>query len=190
MDVRCAFWTAALTAAMVGETLENATAVLEGHESFEATVDGSTTRFVVSTTQFDTTVTVDATDGRALRYAVVVRFPMLSSATADEVGDAVEAGWFETMDRRLADAPMATRESVTLEEYSLERENGGATVRFAYTHGEPERAAAIAKTLGEYVEGTYVEGVIPGYAYVDPVADLLARASQGEDDGRRGPTPL
>jgi ATP phosphoribosyltransferase len=44
-------------------------------------------------------------------------------------------------------------------------------------------AADIAKAFVEYVEGTYVEGVIPGYEYADPVAGLRQRARQtGEAD--------
>jgi len=44
----------------------------------------------------------------------------------------------------------------------------------------------------DYVEGTYVQGVIPGYEYGEPVAGLLDRAQQNadSDDATRGGTPL
>ena len=30
----------------------------------------------------------------------------------------------------------------------------------------------------DFVEGTYVQGVIPGYEYTEPVSDLLSAARQ------------
>ena len=45
------------------------------------------------------------------------------------------------------------------------------------------RAVEDAAALVEYVEGTYVQGVIPGYEYGDPVAGLLDRA-RGAAEGR------
>ncbi|MEF8975818.1 MAG: DUF5813 family protein, partial [Halapricum sp.] len=42
----------------------------------------------------------------------------------------------------------------------------------------------------EYVEGTYVEGAVPGYDYEPPVADLLNQAQSGGSQGDRGGTPL
>ena len=66
------------------------------------------------------------------------------------------------------------------------RDGEDVFVTYGFEWADPDRAAGIAKTFVEYVEGTYVEGVVPGYEYQSPVADLLERASQGEGGG----TPL
>jgi hypothetical protein len=169
---------------MTEETPPAAAQAFEDHEAFERAEDG----FRVTTTAFDATVTASDADGPRLRYTVTVSTPMLRAATGDDVGDAVEDGWFDTFERRLADAPQATRATVDLDEVTLSEEGDRAVARLAFTLGSPDQAADVAKTFVEYVEGTYVEGVVPGYDYEPPVADLLAEASQG--DGERGGTPL
>lgn len=141
---------------------------------------GKPAAHAVTTTRFDARVRAEAADGPGVRYVVTVRVPMLSTATQDEVGPAVEAGWFETLERRLADATMATRDAVTLDEYALAEEAGTAVARFAFVHESPDGAADVAKTLAEYVEGTYVEGVVPGYEYEERVRAVRETAhSQG-----------
>ena len=51
------------------------------------------------------------------------------------------------------------------------------------------RAAADAVTVVEYVEGTYVEGIIPGYEYTGPVTRLIQQATDAAGGGKGG-TPL
>jgi len=146
--------------------------------------------YAVETTNFDGRVT--ATEGEEWRtnYEVTVKAPSLQAATSDEVGDAVIDGWFETLERRLEDAPKATRTAVELDDYSVVEDGEQVVVTFEYTMGGERQAADVAKTFVEYVEGTYVEGVIPGYDYVGVVADLLDSASTGGSEGARGSTPL
>jgi len=159
----------------------------DAHAAFERT-DGW---FDLSTTAFDARVTAAATDDGALRYTLEVRAPTLQSATADDVGASVAEGWFETYERRLEDAPMAVRHDVALAEQRVFEEAGDAVAVFTFEWGTADRAPAIAKALAEYVEGTYMEGIVPGYEYVPPVADLLADARQsGGGDGGGGPMPL
>lgn len=146
--------------------------------------------YALTTTPFDTAVSITGTADGSVQMVLTARVPMLSAAVIDSVGPAVEDGWFETLEVRLADAPMATRAALELDQFSLRRDGDTAIATFGFEWDDPEEAVAIARTLGEYVEGTYVEGVVPGYEYDDPVAELLARAASGDDDGRRGPTPL
>lgn len=165
------------------DTLPSAVAdALDAHDAFEPLGDV----YSVTTTVFDATVSASEADDVGHRYTVTVRAPMLREAVADEVvGPAVEEGWFETYERRLEDATMATRSQVDLEDYQVSDEDGQAVARFTFTFGDPDRGAEIAKTIVEYVEGTYVQGVVPGYDYEPPVADLLARAKTaggGEPD--------
>lgn len=171
---------------MSDETPDRAVRAFEEHEAFEPGDGG----YAVTTTRFDGVVRVAETDDWALRYTLTVRVPMLSTAVEGTVGDAVEAGWFETFERRLEDATMATRADVDLDEYTVEERDGDAVATFEITYGNADRAPDVVKSMAEFVEGTYVEGVVPGYDYRGPVAELLAQASQGTEEGGGSPTPL
>ena len=172
-----------MTATLPGEV----TQAFEAHEAYEGGGDG----YRVTTTVFNATVTATDADDVGYRFTVTVRTPMLQEAVATGVvGPAVEDGWFETLERRLEDATKATRKPVELEEYALREEAGQAVGTFRFEYGDAEGGAEIAKTIVEYVEGTYLEGVVPGYDYRSPVADLLQQAKTTGNDGERGGTPL
>ena len=151
------------------------------HEAYERSGD----QFVLTTVAFDGEIAVVGTEERT-RYLVAVHAPTLQAATADHVGEAVASGWLETLERRLEEAPKATRASVDLVDFGVEQLGDQVRVEYTFEWGGPDRAAEIAKTFVEYVEGTYVEGVVPGYEYEPPVSDLIAGASQGSEGG----TPL
>lgn len=170
------------------ETLpERAVRAFETHDAYERDCEW----FAVTTTAFDARVTAEETEGWALRYTLEVRAPTLESATADEVGPTVAEGWFDTYDRRLEDAPMAVRHDVELAEQRVFEEAGDAVAVFGFEWGNADQAPDIAKAIAEYVEGTYMEGIVPGYEYVPPVSDMLSDARQsGGDDGGGGPMPL
>ena len=153
----------------------------ERHDAIETTEDG----FEVTTTAFDSTVTVEQVDG-SIEYRVSVRVPTLDAATKDEVGPTVALDWFETFERRLEDAAKAVRERVELTDFTVEETERVVTVEYAFSWENPTRAVEIVKAFVEYVEGTYVEGVIPGYEYRPPVTELLGEATQGGEGG----TPL
>lgn len=153
-------------------------AAFEAHEAYKRT--GET--FQLTTTAFGGQVRFQETDGYAIAYELTVRAPMLSSATDDEVGAAVEDGWFDTYALRLEDAAGSVRDSVDVE-YEVHEEAGDAVATFRFEWGNPDRAAAIAKALAEYTEGTYVEGIVPGYDYQEPVSSLVSSASHGEGQG-------
>ena len=152
------------------------------HDAYEA--DG--TDYALTTTPFDGRVAVDGEE-----YRVAVTMPTLDAATEEPVEDVLEDGWFETLSLRLEDAGGATREDIAVPEPTVERVGETVRVEWLVTHGDPRRAAEAAKALIEYAEGTYVEGIVPGYSYLPPVADLIARArTQGDGEGERGPMPL
>lgn len=168
---------------MTEELPESVERAFEYHDAFERDGDA----FLVATTAFEGRVT--AVDGPEYvsAYTVTVRVPTLSAVTTGEVGDAVADGWFETLERRLEDAPKATRADVELGTFDVERDGEDVYVTYGFELGNADRAAEIAKAFVEYVEGTYVEGVIPGYEYESPVDDLISDASH---DGSGGGTPL
>jgi hypothetical protein len=165
---------------------DRAVRAFEGHDAFER--DGEW--FEVTTTKFDGRVTAEETNGWALSYTLEVRAPMLSEAAEESVGPAVEDGWFETYELRVADATMALREDLTLDAQRVVEETGDAVAIFEFEFENADRVPKIAKAITEYVEGTYMEGIVPGYEYGPPVSTLLSKARQSSNDGDRGPMPL
>ena len=153
------------------------------HDAFERDGDA----FVVTTTAFDGRVTASEASDWANRYTVTVRAPMLSAVTVEEVGPDLESGWFDTFERRLEDAPGAVRDRVELAAFDLQQDGSDAVVTFGFEWGNADRAPDIAKALAEYVEGTYMEGIVPGFDYREPVDSMLSAGSLG--DGAGG-TPL
>lgn len=155
------------------------------HDAFEPADEG----FALTTIPFDSRTEAAESD-----YRITIRVPTLDAATEESVAEAVAEGWFETFERRLADAGSVTRGAIDVPAPTIERDADTVTVEFAFEHGDPAGAADAAKALAEYVEGTYVEGIVPGYTYEPPVADLLARArdhgDEGSGDGSSGAMPL
>ena len=164
---------------------ERAVRAFDTHEAFDR--DGEW--FAVTTTTFGGRITADPTDEWALEYTLEVRAPMLSTVTEEAVGDAVEAGWFDTYERRLEDAPKAVRHDVALDEQRVFEEAGDAVAVFGFAWGNADQAPDIAKAMTGYAEGTYVEGVVPGYEYGDPVSELLSQARH-DGEGGGGPMPM
>ncbi|RBI63340.1 hypothetical protein DMJ13_02010 [halophilic archaeon] len=155
----------------------------ETHDAFERRETGE---FVATTTPFDATVrTADEdsdgeTDGDA---AVTVRLPTLDAVVAGEtVAEVVEDGWYETLERRLDDVHTVARaEDAVPPEIEREGAEVVLTVSFSTTP-TPEDALAVV----EYAEGTWVQGIVPGYDYREPAAGLIDRARQNYDDGEEG----
>jgi hypothetical protein len=137
-------------------------------------------RFAVVTTAFDASVTV-ADAGDAVAFELVVRVPTLSAVTADSVAPVVEDGWFETFELRVEDAGGVTRTDRDLSP-AVERGDGEIVVRMRFEERDERRGVDDAIALANFVEGTYVQGIIPGYDYEPPVADLLSDAYQSAED--------
>jgi len=171
---------------MSEEIPERAARAFEHHDAFDPCDDGG---YETTTTRFDAAVTATETGEWALRYEVTVWLPLLSAVVEGEVGPAVREGWFDTLERRLADATTATRRDVDLESSDLVERGEDAVATFVFEEGDTDRAPAVVKAIVEYAEGTYMEGIVPGYEYRDPVAEMLASARQGEG-GDHGPMPL
>ncbi|MDZ5809814.1 DUF5813 family protein [Halorubrum sp. AD140] len=145
------------------------------HGSFEpADDDGAWT---AETTPFDGEVRAEPTAEGRIRFVVTVRVPTLSATAADEVADVVEDGWAETFELRVVDVGGVTRGDhafdprVTIGDDEI-------VVEFELTDVDERRGVDDAGALIDFVEGTYVQGVIPGYEYTDPVAGLLSAARQ------------
>ncbi|WP_435074487.1 DUF5813 family protein [Halorubrum sp. HHNYT27] len=150
------------------------------HGSFEP-ADGEGV-WTSETTAFDGRVRAEpAADGRT-RFAVTVRVPTLSATTADEVADVVEEGWTETFELRVVDVGGVTRGEHEFDPV-VAVDDGEIVIDFELTDINERRGVNDAGALINFVEGTYVQGVIPGYEYTDPVAGLLSSARQQGNDG-------
>jgi hypothetical protein len=165
---------------------ERAVRAFEAHEDFER--DGEW--FEVTTTKFEGRVTAEETDEWALSYTLEVRAPMLSTAAEEPVGSAVEDGWFDTYELRLEDTTMAVRQDIEFDEQRIFEEAGDAVAVFGFEWGNADHVPDMAKAMTEYVEGTYMEGVVPGYEYGPPVSEMLSKARHADGDGGHGPMPL
>ncbi len=148
------------------------------HDSFGR--DGD--RWVSETTAFEAAVRAASADGERTRLAVTVRVPTLSAATADEVADIVEDGWAETFELRAVDVGGVTRRDREFDP-AVAVDPDEIAVTYELADRNERRAVDDAAALIDFVEGTYVQGVIPGYEYVDPVAGLIANARRHGNDG-------
>jgi len=149
------------------------------HGSFESAGDDVWT---AETTPFDAAVRAEpAADGRT-QFTVRVEVPTLSATAADDIADVVEAGWAETFELRVVDVGGVTRGDhefdprVTVGDDAIE-------VTFELTDINERRGVDDAGALIDFVEGTYVQGVIPGYEYTAPLTGLINAARQQGDTG-------
>jgi hypothetical protein len=143
---------------------DKATTAFTRHEAFEHDSEGTV---AVTTTPFEATVVVGDT------IVLSIWLPTLDAAVADEtVAPVVEDGWFDTLERRLENVPDVTSTEVNLD---VARED--ATVAVETTlDSDPARVPDDAKAIVDFVEGTWVQGMVPGYDYEGPGAELLAAA--------------
>jgi hypothetical protein len=133
------------------------------HEAFTSTETG----FALTTVAF--TAHATPADGGV---TVTVQVPSLAAATVDEIAPIVADDWRRTLRRRLEDAPGALPARPALEEFAVTQRDTQLEVIYQLSPG----SADIAKAAAEYVEGTYVQTIIPGYEYEPPVSGLLASA--------------
>lgn len=179
---------------MTGEVLRDAEQALERHGAFarivasgsgdgEADEENDRPTYSVQSTPFDATVRLHPAGG-VITYHVTVRAPTLSAAVrGEEVAPVVQEGWLDTFSLRLEDVGGATRADPEPPLVRLDADRGRVVVETAFETGIAAQGADDAKAVVDYVEGTYVEGIVPGYDYGDPVAGLLDRARTGAVDG-------
>ena len=161
---------------------------LADHEAFKQ-VDGG---YALTTTVFDARVDAEPGDGdRDGEFVVTVRLPGLDAAVAGEtVASVVEDDWTDTFERRLGDIFSVARTG-THDEPTVDRTPSELRVILEYTAWDADDGVADAKTLVEYVEGTYAQGLIPGYEYRGEAATLLETAqSRGQQAADGDGTPL
>lgn len=149
------------------------------HGSFEAIDDATWTS---RTTAFDGEVTAETNEDGTTRFDVTVTVPRLQAATADEVADVVANGWFETFELRVSDIGGVARGDHEFDP-TVTRNGEEIVSEFSLSDINERRGVDDAGAVIDFVEGTYVQGIIPGYEYVDPVDSLLSKARQQGNDG-------
>lgn len=149
--------------------------------AFEETEPG---RYESVVTPFEGVVDARPGEGGYVEYHVTVRVPMLNGVTEDHVAPVVEDGWYETFALRVEDIGGVTAAGHDLDP-EVEREGAEAVVRVSFTDINERRGVEDAGAVVDYVEGTYVQGIIPGYEYTAPVTSLIdaARQSGGSESG-------
>lgn len=174
------------------ETIE-ATATDEqvDDDTAEAVDDDQTTPYTVTTTPFDAIVEPRPVHDRLVRFRIVVEVPMIDAVTEDHVAEVVEEGWYDTFERRIEDIGAVTKRDRDLEP-SVRTDGEAAIVTETIEDRNVSRGLDDAKAIVDYVEGTYVQGIIPGYEYTEPVSVLISRArsmGQTPDGSAGGSTP-
>jgi len=155
------------------ETAGRAARAFRDHGGFERVDDG---RFESTTTAFDAVVDATEADGR-IDYTVHIRVPSLSAAVDGNVAAVVEEGWLETFELRVGDVDGVVHGDHDFDP-AVDLAAGEVVVEFGFTDIDERRGVDDAAAIINYVEGTYVQGIIPGYDYVDPVGSLVDRARQ------------
>lgn len=142
------------------------------NEAFEESGPGT---YEVTITPFEATVALEDADPPT--YSVTVRAPRLSAAVEEDVAPVVENGWLETFERRMEDAhmPLSGTEAV---DPAVALTDEQVVVTATVEDPDPRRGVDDVRALVDYVEGTYLEGVIPGYDYREPVASMREQARQ------------
>lgn len=171
------------------DAVDAATSTFEDHDAFtrESTTPNDIT-FTVSSTPFDALVEIDPAASGVL-YRVTVRLPAINAVVrGEEVAPVVQDGWFETFTRRTTDMTGVIRGDGLTPEVRLDAAET-VVVETEFTTDDPRHAAADAKAVIDYVEGTYVQGIIPGYDYRDPAASLLHRAQRNANQTSRSESP-
>lgn len=147
---------------------------MEAHDAFERSGDG----FELTTSELETSVHASTLSAERYAVRVSVAAPSLDASVADQsVGTAVQSSWLETFERRLEDAFHVTRTS-DHDPPQVSHEGATVWVELTFETTDPDQGVDDAKALGEFVEGTYLEGLIPGYTYRGPAKQLLERAHQ------------
>lgn len=144
----------------------------EAHPRFLEREDGT---FALQRTDFEAWVRIGETE-----VVLVQELPMLdATVTGETVAPVVEEGWFETFERRVEDVTTVVEAQIEAPEVDREGDVIHVETRIGKTHDAPE----VAVSATTYIEGTWVEGIIPGYDYDEQVQSIRNRARQNAEEG-------
>lgn len=172
---------------MLEDHVSEAAAMLEDHAAFEPeTISDDHALFAGTTTPFDATVRISSGDAQ-VSFLVSIRAPTLNAVVrGEEVAPVVQEGWLKTFERRVVDINGVTKGDIDPPDVSLDEASETVEVEARFATDRYAVGIADAKAIIDYVEGTYVQGIIPGYEYREPAAQLLNRA---QDTAKHGQEP-
>jgi hypothetical protein len=110
------------------------------------------------------------------KVVLTLTVPTLDAAVENEtVAPVVEEGWEETFERRLKDVTNLV--STLTEEPKVTNVKESLRVTMSFQR-ESSTLTESVRNAANYVEGTWIEGIIPGYEYEDRVQAIRERASK------------
>lgn len=166
---------------MTDESLDAAERAFIDHADFESVGNGA---FLAERTPFVGEVHLAEDDGD-VSYRVVARVPILDEVVVGEtVADVIQDGWHETLERRLADAHKVTNASASPPDVA--QEEGTVLVEVTFRDADSQRAPTEAQAILDFILGTWMQGIIPGYEYTENVQALRDRAAQNNDERNQG----
>lgn len=132
--------------------------------------------FAVEDLDFEAQVIVD--EGTV---TLVHELPTLDATVVGEtVAPVVQSGWAETFERRVQDVTGVIDGPVSGPTVA----KSGETIRVRIElQGEGQRAPEMVRHAVEFIESTWVEGIIPGYDYDERVQAIRNRAMATGEDG-------
>ena len=142
------------------------------HAAFEPRGEGT---FESTSTPFAGRVDAAAADDGHTEFSIRVTVPLLDAVTEDAVAPVVEDGWYETFERRVVDIGGIFRTERDLEP-TVTRRADAVVVETRFSDRNERRGVDDAAAVVDFVEGTFVQGIIPGYEYTEPVTDILSQA--------------
>lgn len=160
----------------MSELPDRAQRAFRSHRAFESSDD----RYVDTATPFEGVVDAAPAEGGRIHFEITVRVPMLDETVEDDVAPVVEEGWYETFERRLdgiGGGVLAGGHEISPSvEETVHDGTRVVEARATFEDIDPARGVDDAAAFVDFVEGTYVQGVIPGYDYVEPVSSIIAEA--------------
>ena len=157
--------------------MENAAERIDARFTTHSEFEEGDERYVVQSTPFEITVTFSVETGDSIEYLVEATVPSLDAVIVEEsISDSLLEGWAEPFERRLRDVEQAwSSMSDVIVECDWDRDEFIASFRFSRVSDAPAPTDDIVALVG-YLEGTYLQGIIPGYEYSEPVSGMLEQA--------------
>lgn len=163
----------------MSELPERVRRAFNDHGSYEQTDE---TTFRSTGTAFDGVVEAAPAEDGQIRFDVTVTVPTLNAVTSERVAEVVEDGWYETFERRVRDVSGIARGTPEYDP-SVHRNGSDIVVEASLSDINETRGVDDASAFLTYVEGTYVQGIIPGYEYTGSVSELISSARQQGNSG-------
>ena len=166
----------------MAELPDRVTRAFSDDSTFEQVEPG---RYKSTTTAFEGSVEATPAEEGRIRFDITVRVPGLNAVTEGEVAPVVTDDWYRTFRLRVEDVGGIARGDHDWQPHlSRDDDSGEIRIETDLTEIAERRGVADARAFIDFVEGTYVQGIIPGYEYTAPVSDILSKArQQGGSDG-------